>query len=176
MAKKILVVGGVAGGASFAARMRRLDEEAQIIMYERGPYISFANCGLPYHIGGEITERDKLLVQTPPRFKQRFNVEVQVKSEVTAVDPVNKTVTVASHGATTTETFDYLVLAPGSKPIRPPIPGIDDWRIQTLRTLDDMDHIKTVLNSMQNSRRVVVVGGGFIGLEMAENLGIGIAK
>lgn len=169
MTKKILIVGGVAGGASFAARMRRLDEDAQIIMYERGPYISFANCGLPYHIGGEITDRDKLLVQTPTRFHQRFNVDVRTNAAVTAVDPANKTVTVSSHGTTTTESFDYLVLAPGSKPIRPPLPGIDDWRIQTLRTLEDMDHIKSTLNSLK-TRQVVVVGGGFIGLEMAENL------
>ncbi len=169
MSKKIIVVGGVAGGASFAARMRRLDEQAQIVIYEKGNYISFANCGMPYHIGQEIAERDKLLIQTPQRFKERFNIDVRVRSEVTAVDPVQKTVTVVSHGVTETNQFDYLVLSPGSHPLRPPIPGIDDKRIRSLRTIDDMDRIKSMVDA-GNLKKTVVIGGGFIGIEMAENL------
>ena len=169
MAKKIVVVGGVAGGASFAARMRRLDEEAQIVIYEKGNHISFANCGMPYHIGQEIAERDKLLIQTPQRFKDRFNVDVRLQAEVQAIDPATKTVTVLSKLTTEINQFDYLVLSPGSKPIRPPLPGIDDSRVCTLRTIDEMDRIKARIDSTK-IKHVVVVGGGFIGLEMAENL------
>ncbi len=169
MSKKICVVGGVAGGASFAARMRRLDEDAHITIFERGNYISFANCGLPYHIGDTIKERDKLIIQTPESFNARYNVDVRLGHEVTAVSPDQKIITVQHNGAQQSESYDELVLSPGSTPMRPPIEGIDSSRIMTLRTLDDMDRIRAAVDSNAASR-AVVVGGGFIGLEMAENL------
>jgi NADPH-dependent 2,4-dienoyl-CoA reductase/sulfur reductase-like enzyme/rhodanese-related sulfurtransferase len=167
--KKILVVGGVAGGASFAARMRRLDESAQIIMFDRGEYISFANCGLPYYIGDTIRDRAHLFLQTPESFKRRFNVDVRIRSEVTAVDTKAKTVAVRNDGGTYAETYDYLLLAPGAMPIRPPLPGFDSPLVHTLRTVPDTDRIRAKLDK-GNIRRAVVIGGGFIGLEMAENL------
>ena len=137
--KKILVVGGVAGGASFAARMRRLDETAQIIMFEKGEYISFANCGLPYHIGETIKDRDALLVSKPEQFSKRFRVDIRTRSEVTAINTVRKTVTVKSGGTNYEESYDYLVLSPGAEPVRPPVAGISSRHIYTLRTLPDMD-------------------------------------
>jgi len=167
--KKILIVGGVAGGASFAARMRRLDETANLIMFEKGEYISFANCGLPYHIGETITDRDNLIIQTPEKFKARFNVDVRTGSEVVAIDKQKKSVTVRTALSTYEESYDYLVLSPGAAPIRPPIPGIDSEKIYTLRNIPDMDRIKKVVDSKQ-VRRAAVIGGGFIGLEMAEAL------
>jgi len=167
--KKILIVGGVAGGASFAARMRRLDETANLIMFEKGEYISFANCGLPYHIGETITDRDNLIIQTPEKFKARFNVDVRTGSEVIAIDKQKKSVTVRTALLTYEESYDYLVLSPGAAPIRPPIPGIDSEKICTLRNIPDMDRIKKVVDSKQ-VRRAAVIGGGFIGLEMAEAL------
>ena len=167
--KKILVVGGVAGGASFAARMRRLDEDANIIMFEKGSYVSFANCGLPYHIGETIAERDKLIVQTPEGFRSRFNVDVRLNSEVRALDPKRKVLTVQSGERTYEENYDILLLSPGASPLRPNLPGIDSDKVLTLRTLPDMDVIKKQVDD-GTARRAVVIGGGFIGLEMAENL------
>ncbi len=167
--KKIMIVGGVAGGASFAARMRRLDEKSTIIMFDKGDYISFANCGLPYHIGNVITDRDNLIIQTPETFKARYDVDVRIRSEVAAIDPAQRTVTVKSAGGEYAENYDILFLAPGSTPIRPPIPGIGHPKIFTLRTIPDMERIKQQAINCKNGR-VVVIGGGFIGLEMAENL------
>lgn len=170
MSKKILIVGGVAGGASAAARLRRLDENAEIVMFERGEYISFANCGLPYHIGGSIKDRQQLLVQTPEAMKARFELDIRVNSEVVAIDTINKKVKVNSkEKGQYEETFDYLVLSPGAKPIRPNIPGIDSSRIYTLRNVPDTDKIKKVVDD-NKVKHAVVIGGGFIGIEMAENL------
>ena len=170
MGKKVLIVGGVAGGASTAARLRRLDEEAEIIMFERDEHISFANCGLPYYLGGVIKERNNLFLQTPQRMKKEFNVEVRIFSAVTAVDPANKTVTVNSRErGVYEENYDCLVLAPGAKPLKPPIPGIDHEKILALRNVADTDAIKAMLDRSE-VRRVLVIGGGFIGVEMAENL------
>lgn len=171
MSKKILIVGGVAGGASAAARLRRLDEEAQIIMFERGEHISFANCGLPYHIGGAIENREDLLLQTPESFRKRFNVDVRVRNEVTRIDRARKQVAVKdlTTGRTYTETYDKLILSPGAEPARPAIPGIDLEGIFTLRNLRDTDLINRHIKEHKPSR-VVIVGAGYIGLEMAENL------
>ncbi len=167
---KYLIIGGVAGGATAAARIRRLTEEAEIILFEKGGYISYANCGLPYYIGGVIEERDKLLVQTPQGFGKRFNVDVRVQSEVTAIDTKNRTVTVKGpDGATYTESYDRLLLSPGASPVRPPLPGIDLEGIYTLRNVEDTDIIKARV-ATGKIRKAVIVGGGFIGLEMAENL------
>ena len=171
MAKKILIIGGVAGGASAAARLRRLDETAEIIMFERGDYISFANCGLPYYIGGEIKNRDDLLLQTPESFKQRFNIEVRIRNEVTGIDSEKKQINVKnlSNDKTYTESYDKLILSPGAEPVRPPIPGIDSDRIFTLRNVPDTDLINDFINKHE-PKRAVIVGAGYIGLEMAENL------
>jgi CoA-disulfide reductase len=170
MSKKVLIVGGVAGGASAAARLRRLDESAQIIIFERGEYVSFANCGLPYYVGEVIAERKKLLVQTPENFKARFNIDVRVNSEVTRIFPYKKQVEVREKdGRTYIETYDYLILSPGASPVRPPIPGIEAENIFTVRTIPDVDNIKDFIEKTK-PKRAVVVGGGFIGLEMAENL------
>ncbi|OFV70235.1 CoA-disulfide reductase [Acetobacterium wieringae] len=170
--KKILIVGGVAGGATAAARLRRLSEEDQIILFERDEYISFANCGLPYYIGDVITDRQKLLVQTVGGMSKRFNLDIRNFSEVTAIDPDQKTVTVKNHqtGEIYTESYDKLILSPGAKPIAPPIPGLAEAKnILTLRNIPDTDKIKAVVDSGKVSR-AVVIGGGFIGVEMAENL------
>jgi NADPH-dependent 2,4-dienoyl-CoA reductase/sulfur reductase-like enzyme/rhodanese-related sulfurtransferase len=169
MMKNIAIVGGVAGGASFAARMRRLDESAKITMFDKGEYISFANCGLPYFIGETIKDRDNLIIQTPRKFYDRFNIDVRVRSEVIAVQAKDKTVMVRSADATHQESFDYLMLSPGCAPVRPPIPGIDSPIVHTLRTIPDTDRIKALVDR-GNARSAVVIGGGFIGLEMAENL------
>ena len=169
MAKKIVIVGGVAGGASCAARLRRLDESAEIVMLEKGPYISFANCGLPYHVGGVIEERGKLLLQTPESFHARFNVDVRVNSEAVAIDRQSKTITVRKDGQEYSENYDVLVLSPGSTPVVPPIPGADSGRVLPLWNIPDMDKIIAALKEGE-ARTAVVVGGGFIGLEMAENL------
>jgi NADPH-dependent 2,4-dienoyl-CoA reductase/sulfur reductase-like enzyme/peroxiredoxin family protein/rhodanese-related sulfurtransferase/TusA-related sulfurtransferase len=168
--KKVVIVGGVAGGASAAARLRRLDEQAEIILLERDEYISFANCGLPYYIGETIQERDRLLVQTPEAMRARFAIDVRVHSEVTAVHPDKKTITVNSKDrGQYEESYDYLILSPGAKPIRPNLPGIDSGRVFTLRNIPDTDRIKAFVDR-EDSHRAIVVGGGFIGLEMAENL------
>lgn len=168
---KILIIGGVAGGASTAARLRRLDESADIILFEKGPHISYANCGLPYYIGGIIEKREKLFLQTPETFGNRFKLDVRVNSEVMSVDPAAKSVSVTNHktGTTYTETYDKLVLSPGAEPVRPPLPGIDDKAIFTLRNVQDTDKIKDFATTQQ-VKTAVVVGAGFIGLEMAENL------
>lgn len=167
---KILIIGGVAGGATAAARIRRNTEDAEIILFEKGKYISYANCGLPYYIGGVISERDRLFVQTPDAFGRRFNIDVRTGQEVTAVDLAARNVTVrADDGRVYTETYDKLLLSPGASPVRPPLPGIDGKRIFTLRNVDDTDEIKSYLRENE-VRDAVIVGGGFIGLEMAENL------
>jgi NADPH-dependent 2,4-dienoyl-CoA reductase/sulfur reductase-like enzyme/rhodanese-related sulfurtransferase len=167
---KLVIVGGVAGGASAAARARRLSEDAQIILLERGPDVSFANCGLPYHIGGEITLRDKLLVVTPERLRTRFNLDVRVRSSVELIDRAAKRVRITdlATGHEYDESYDKLILAPGAAPIRPSLPGIDLPGIHTLRNLDDMDRI---IRTMQSGvREAVVIGAGFIGLELVEGL------
>ncbi len=167
---KVIIVGGVAGGASAAARLRRLDEKCEITMYERGEFISFANCGLPYHIGGVIEDRDALLVQTPETMAARFNFAVKPFHEVMSVDTKNKKVSVKNwkSGNTFEDSYDYLILSPGAAPIKPPIPGIDGENIFTLRTIPDMDKIIAAMK--KGAKSAIVVGGGFIGVEVAENL------
>ncbi|WP_163191965.1 FAD-dependent oxidoreductase [Clostridium thermarum] len=170
MSKKILIVGGVAGGASTAARIRRLDEEAEIIMFERGEFISFANCGLPYYIGETIKEREKLLVQTPEAMNRRFRIDVRTNSEVISVNAEKKSVKVKKNdGQEYEENYDYLVLSPGAKPLTPPIDGIESDRIFTLRNIPDTDKIKDYVDNM-GVKKAIVIGGGYIGVEMAENL------
>ena len=166
---KVVIVGGVAGGASAAARLRRLNEKAEIVMLERGPYISFANCGLPYYIGGEITKKSSLTLQTPQSFKSRFNVDVRVNSEVTAVDTAAKTVTVRTADGEYTESYDKLILSPGAAPIVPPLPGVDNERVFTLRNMPDTEKIRGYVEE-EFPDSAVVIGGGYIGVEMAENL------
>ncbi|MCM1066114.1 MAG: FAD-dependent oxidoreductase [Muribaculaceae bacterium] len=167
---KYVIIGGVAGGATAAARIRRLSEDAEIILFEKGEHISYANCGLPYYIGGAIADREKLLVQTPESFGQRFDIDVRVRSEVTAIDTAAHTVTVtAPDGSSYTESYDRLLLSPGASPVRPPLPGIDSEGIYTLRNVADTDVIKARVATGE-VKRAVIVGGGFIGLEMAENL------
>lgn len=172
MSKKIIIVGGVAGGASTAARLRRLDEHANIIMFEKGEYISFANCGLPYHIGGTISEREKLIVTSVESMSNKFNIDIRNFSEVVKIDKKNKTVTVKNHKTNEIyeENYDNLVLSPGASPIKPPISGIDDCdNLFILRNIPDTDKIKNFINE-NKPKHVTVVGGGFIGLEMLENL------
>ena len=167
---KHLIVGGVAGGATAAARIRRVDEFAEIIVLEKGKYISYANCGLPYYIGGTIAERDKLFVQTPASFGKRFNVDVRVKNEAVSIDSKAKTVSVRrADGSTYTETYDKLLLSPGAVPVRPQLRGIDNEGIFTLRNVDDTDLIKNYVTSHKIAD-AIIVGAGFIGLEMADNL------
>lgn len=169
--KRILIVGGVAGGASCAARLRRMDEQAEIFIFERGSDVSFANCGLPYHIGEVIPDRQKLLVATPERFRDWLNVEVRTGHEVQRIDRTAKTIEVRNvqTGATSLERYDFLVLSPGAMPIRPPLAGIDLPGIFTLRNMDDMDRVIAWLAQRRPSR-AAVVGAGYIGLEMVENL------
>lgn len=169
MNKKVLIVGGVAGGASTAARLRRLNENIEIIMVERGPYISFANCGLPYYIGNVIKNRENLLVQTPEAMKKRFNIDVRTNSEVISIDFDNKKAKIKNENKTYEESFDYMVLAPGAKPVKPSIPNIDNKKIFTLRNISDTDNIKSFIEN-NNCKNAIVIGGGFIGIEMAENL------
>ena len=168
---KYIIVGAVAGGASTAARLRRLDEHAEIIIFEKGEYISYANCGLPYYIGNVIKDRNSLFVQTATAFNQRFNIDVRVQTEVVSIDVVNKTIKASNKitGAIYEESFDKLVLSPGAEPIRPPLPGIENEGIFTLRNVNDTDYIKSYV-TQQSVKKAVVIGGGFIGLEMAENL------
>ena len=169
--KKILIVGGVAGGAGTAARLRRLDENARIILFERGSYISFANCALPYYIGGEITDKNALTVQTVQSFTTRFNVDVRIHSNVTAIHPDTKTVSVhdTQNNRVYKESYDSLVLSPGAEPVRPPIEGIQSERVFTLRSIPDTFAIKEFIEK-KHARSAAIVGGGFIGIEMAENL------
>lgn len=166
---KLLIIGGVAGGASAAARSRRLSEEARIVVFERGPDVSFANCGLPYYIGGEIADREKLLVTTPEQLRSRFNLDVRTKSSVEAIDRTAKRIRVRDLASEREyeESYDKLILAPGAAPLRPPIPGTDLPGIHTLRNLQDADRIKQAVD--QGVKQAVVVGAGFIGLELVEN-------
>lgn len=168
---KYIIIGGVAGGATAAARLRRMDEHCSILMFERGEHVSYANCGLPYYIGGTISEREKLFLQTPQSFGARFNVDVRVNSEVISIDRASKSVQVRNllTGKQYSEDYDKLVLSPGAEPVRPPLSGIDSEGIFTLRNVTDTDKIKSYVAS-NGIRRAVVVGAGFIGLEMAENL------
>ena len=171
MAKKILIVGGVAGGASAAARLRRLDENAEIIIFERGPFISFANCGLPYYIGQTIKKRENLLLMTPQKFNKRFNVDVRINNEVIKIDRDKKLLEVKDldSGNIYFENYDKLILSPGAEPSKPPIEGIDSEKVFTLRNVPDMDRIDEFIKR-EKTKRAVVVGAGYIGLEMAENL------
>ena len=166
---KVVIIGGVAGGASAAARLRRLDEKVRIVMFERGEYISYANCGLPYHVGGVIEERDELLLMTPELMKDRFDIDVRVNSEVTAIDRAGKSVEVKGpDGRLYRESYDKLLIATGSSPLKPPIKGIDSPRVMSLWTVGDTDRIKAAVE--KGVKSAAVIGGGFIGLEMAENL------
>lgn len=168
---KVVIIGGVAGGASAAARLRRLDEQVNIVLLERGDYVSYANCGLPYYVGGVIEERGELLLHTPESLRLRYNIDVRVGQEATAINREHKRVTVQPTDGSPAyeEDYDTLVIATGSSPLKPPIPGIDHARIQTLWTVPDTDRIHKLANDPA-IKRVTVVGGGFIGLEMAENL------
>ena len=168
---KYVIIGGVAGGATTAARLRRLDEKSQIILFEKGSHVSYANCGLPYYIGGVISEREKLFVQTAQGFSRRFNVEARVFSEVVAIDSVAKSIQVVNltTGERYTEIYDKLVLSPGAEPVRPNLPGFLHPKVFTLRNVSDTDRIKNYINDHQ-VKKALVVGAGFIGLEMAENL------
>jgi NADPH-dependent 2,4-dienoyl-CoA reductase/sulfur reductase-like enzyme/peroxiredoxin family protein/rhodanese-related sulfurtransferase/TusA-related sulfurtransferase len=169
--KRILIVGGVAGGASAATRARRLSEEAEIVLFERGPAVSFANCGMPYHIGGTIADRDRLLVQTPEGLRRRYRIDVRLQTEVRRIDRDARQVLVAdlATGRESLESYDALVLSPGAEPVRPPIPGADGPRVLVLRTLQDMDRIKQLVER-EKPKRALVIGGGYIGLEMTEAL------
>lgn len=170
---KYVIVGGVAGGATTAARLRRLDEDCEIVMFEKGDYISYANCGLPYYIGGTIAEKNSLLLQTPVSFGNRYDVDVRVKSEVIAIDSTNKTIKVRNkfNGKEYSENYDKLVLSPGAVPIVPNLPGIQSDRIFTIRNVADTENVKQrAVLSFSKLKEVVVVGAGFIGLEMVENL------
>jgi len=185
---KVIIVGGVAGGASCAARLRRLDEKAEILMVERGPYVSYANCGLPYHVGGAIEKESSLLVATEQTFREQFAIDVRTRCEVVGISSKQKTVEIKNHvtGEVTTEKYDKLVLSPGAAPIRPPLPGIDLPGIFSVRTVPDARNIRewldrdvadgsgmhayTGMQTVTPAKRAVVVGGGFIGLEMVENL------
>lgn len=168
---KYIVIGAVAGGASTAARLRRLDEHAEIIIFEKGEYISYANCGLPYYIGNVIKDRNALFVQTASAFNQRFNIDVRTLTEVVDINSATKTITAFNQttGKTYEESYDKLVLSPGAEPIRPPLPGITHEGIFTLRNVADTDYIKAFVNQ-KKVKKAVVIGAGFIGLEMAENL------
>ncbi len=173
---RIVIVGGVAGGASAATRARRMNEGAQIIMLEKDRHVSFANCGLPYYLGGEITDREKLLVAKPELFEKRFNIDVRTRQEVTAIDRARKIITVLDHreGESYELGYDKLILAPGASPIVPPIGGVDSANVFTLRNVEDVDRIKSYLD-VTKPKRAVVIGAGFIGLEMVEQLhGLGI--
>lgn len=167
---KYIIVGAVAGGASTAARLRRLDEHAEIVIFEKGEYISYANCGLPYYIGDVIKDRNKLFVQTASAFNKRFNIDVRITTEVIAINPSAKTITARkqSTGEVYEESYDKLVLSPGAEPVRPPLPGINSEGIFTLRNVNDTDYIKAYVQQKKISK-AVVIGAGFIGLEMAEN-------
>ena len=162
---KTLIIGGVAGGATCAARLRRLDEKAEIVILERGEFISFANCGLPYYIGGEITDRTDLTLQTPESFKARFNIDVRTFSEATAIDTQSKTVTVRNlkTGKEYAESYDFLVLSPGASPILPNIEGSDNKKVFTLRNIPDTMKLKQYIDE-SHPRSAVVVGGGYIGV------------
>ncbi|MFA6473012.1 MAG: FAD-dependent oxidoreductase, partial [Candidatus Latescibacterota bacterium] len=168
---RVLIVGGVAGGASAAARARRLSENAEIILFERGSYVSFANCGIPYHIGGMIPDRQRLLVQTPETLNKRFRIDVRIDTEIIKIDTAAKKVIARNvkTGDEKAEFYDYLILSPGAEPVRPNITGVENSRVFTLRSLKDMDAIKGYIDSAKPSK-AVVIGAGYIGLEMTEAL------
>ena len=168
---KVVIVGGVAGGATAAARIRRLDEQAEIVVFERSGFISYANCGLPYYIGGVIEDPEELTLQTPESFFSRFRVNMKVHHDVTAVHPDRKTVSVKNleTGEAFEEGYDKLLLSPGAKPVWPNLPGMDSDKLFTLRTVEDTFRIKEFINE-NKPKSAVMVGGGFIGLELAENL------
>ena len=168
---KVVIIGGVAGGATAAARIRRLDEQAEIVVLERSGFVSYANCGLPYYIGGVIADQAELTLQTPESFWNRFRIDVRVGHEATAIDPQAKTVTGKNlaTGETFTEHYDKLLLSPGAKPLMPPLPGLDSDRLFTLRTVEDTLTIRAFVEE-HKPRRAVLAGGGFISLEVAENL------
>ena len=169
--KKILIVGGVAGGASAAARLRRLSEEDKIIMFEKGPHVSFSNCSLPYHLSGLIDEVDKLVLMSPEKFQSQYNIEARVNSEVISIDKINKEIEVKNYltGETYKESYDKLILSPGARPIVPNIPGIDKVNVFTIRNVVDIDKLNKFVKDL-NTKDVAVIGGGFIGVEAAENL------
>ena len=169
--RRALIVGGVAGGASCAARLRRLDESVEIVMFDRGPYVSFANCGLPYYVGNVISDERKLLVASREMFRDRFNIEVHTDTEVTGIDRNARTVTVRDvpTGNSRSERYDALVLSPGAAPIRPQLPGVDLPGVFAVRSIPDSRRIRSWIAD-RNAKTAVVVGGGFIGLEMVENL------
>lgn len=171
MRKKVVIIGGVAGGATAAARIRRLDENAEIIIFERSGFVSYANCGLPYYIGGVIEDQEELTLQTPEMFMKRFRIDVRVKHEVTAIHPEKKTVTVRRLEDNTVfeESYDKLLLAPGAKPVRPSLPGMDIPNLYTLRTVEDTLRIHAFVQK-EKPKSVVIAGGGYIGVEVAENL------
>ncbi len=176
--KRIVIVGGVAGGASAAARARRISEDAEIVLFERGQHVSFANCGLPYHIGGIIPQRQRLLIQTPEGLRKRFRIDVRTRHEVVSIDRQSRSVTVRDlqTARESSQPYDALILSPGAEPVRPPIPGVDHARVFTLRNMADMDAIQAALDN-KGVDRAVVVGGGYIGLEMVEALrqrGVGV--
>ena len=168
---RVIIIGGVAGGATAAARIRRLDEKAEIIIFEKSGYISYANCGLPYYIGGVIEDKEELTLQTPESFWERFNIDVRVQNEALEINPENKTVTVKNlkTGEVYTESYDKLLISTGAKPTRPQMQGIDLDNVFTLRTVEDTYNIKNFVDECK-PKSAVVVGGGFIGLEVAENL------
>ena len=171
MSKKIVVVGGVAGGASAAARVRRLDEHAEIIMFERGPHVSFSNCSLPFHLSGIVENSNQLIVMNPQRFKKQYNIEARVNSEVIAINRNNKSITVKDLATNKTyeEAYDKLILSPGANPIGPNLPGIDRPHVFTVRNVVDIEKLNAYVK--QNKvKHVSVIGGGFIGVEVAENL------
>lgn len=170
MTKKYLIVGGVAGGMSAATRLRRLKEDAEIIVFDKGPYVSFANCGLPYYLSGEIESRNKLILQTPESLVQRFNLDVRPDSEVVSIEPDNKEITVVSNGTSYTENYDALILSPGASPFIPPIKGLAEAdNVFSLRNIPDLDKITNYME-MEHRKQALIIGAGFIGLEMAENL------
>ena len=168
---KVIIIGGVAGGATSAARLRRLNEENHIVVFEKGPYISYANCGLPYYIGGTIEERDNLFVQTPEEFGRRYNLDVRVSTEVLSIDKTAKKVKVKNWvtGDIYEETYDKLILSPGASPIVPPLPGIDLPSIFTIRNVMDTDKIKDFITT-QKPKKAIVVGAGLSGAVMAERM------
>ncbi len=171
MTKRILIVGGVAGGASAAARLRRLDETAEIIVFDRGPYVSFANCGLPYYVGDIIRDESKLLVASAEMFRTRFNIDIRTEHEVLSIDRAQRTIQVRDlqRGTIAAESYDALILSPGASAIRPPLPGIDVDGIFSVRTIPDSRRVRQWIDD-KHAQRALVIGGGFIGLEMAENL------
>jgi Uncharacterized NAD(FAD)-dependent dehydrogenases len=170
MTKKYLIVGGVAGGMSAATRLRRLKEDAEIIVFDKGPYVSFANCGLPYYLSGEIESRNKLILQTPESLAQRFNLDVRPDSEVVSIEPDKKEITVVSNGTSYTENYDALILSPGASPFIPPIKGLAEAdNVFSLRNIPDLDKITDYME-MEHRKQALIIGAGFIGLEMAENL------